>query len=235
MSMRLVIDSRWQRTRALLPRLRLRYPNDVEAEQLAKLAKVDDRTAFESHIRSIILDAHLLDRSLRNVSASEVRKTLRSISKRASFLRERLEAIDVGNASSAERAGYLLETQLANFDFKSGLILLPDFEALLGALAEAADEATRLIHPKRGPKGAGGNAAFDMFVEMLLKAAWQRRGDWTNYKSVGGKWAGSLLDALEILKPYLPKGFFPSTVLGRSVEHIIGKFKRSLDSRALKP
>src|SRR6516162_4614633 len=147
MSMRLVIDSRWQRTRALLPRLRLRYPNDVEAEQLAKLAKVDDRTGFESHIRSIILDAHLLDRSLRNVSASEVRKTLRSISRRASFLRERLEAIDVGNAGSAERAGYLLETQLANFDFKPGLVLLPDFEALLGALAEAADEATRLIHP----------------------------------------------------------------------------------------
>jgi hypothetical protein len=210
--------------RALLPKLKLRYPNNVEAEHLADLAEVDDKPLFESHIRSIILDAHLLNRSLQNLSAPIILKTLKSISKKALELRKSLTAVNVGSLGSAERAGYLLEHKLATFDFRQGLILVPEFEVLLDALAEAASEATRGLPSKRGPKGAGGNPAFDMFVEMLLKAAWQRRGRWTNYKLANGKWTGSLLEALEILKPYLPTGFFPRTELGRSIEHIKRKF-----------
>ena len=53
-------------------------------------------------------------------------------------------------------------------------------------------------------------------------AARQRGGRrWTVYRANGnGEWTGTLLQALEVLRPYLPRGFFPPGELGRSVEHI---------------
>jgi len=209
-----VHDRRFKRMRALLPKLKLQYPNDLEVERLVKLAKVHDLPAFEILIRNLILDAHLSDRRMRRVSAIEIRKLLQDISKKASHLGRSLSKVDVGSGGSAENAGYLLEIKLANFSFKQDLLLIPEFEALLDAVSKAASEAARSTPSKRGPKGAGGNAAFNLFVELLLNAAWQMRGDWTNYKSANGEWTGSLLEALEILEPYLPKDFFPSAELG---------------------
>jgi hypothetical protein len=234
MTIDLVLDKRFDRTRALLPKLKLRYPNNFETERLAKLAKVDDCPAFEILIRNLILDAHLSDRRMRNVSTIEIRKLLESIGKKASDLSQLLTAIDVGNGGSAEHAGYLLEIKLADFAFRRDLVLIPEFEALLDAVSKAADEAARGIRPKRGPKGAGGNAAFNLLVEMLLNAAWQKSGDWTLYKSANGKWTGSLLEALEILKPYLPKGLFPPAELGRSVQHIMLKFRKRINPKKTK-
>jgi hypothetical protein len=230
MTVALVHDRRFERMRALLPKLKLRYPNNFETERLAKLAKVDDCRAFEILIRNLILDSHLSDRRMRNLSTIEVRKRLQSISKKASDLKQSLTAVDVGRGSS-EPAGYLLETKLADFTFRRDLVLIPEFEGLLDALSKAASEAACSIRPKRGPKGAGRNAAFNYFVEMLLNAARQKRGAWTIYKSVNGEWTGTLLKALEILKPYLPIGFFPPAELGRSVQHIMLKFKKFLDPK----
>jgi hypothetical protein len=221
----LVFDRRFDRMRALLPKLKLRYPNNLEAKELAELARVGDSAAFERLIHNLILDSHLNDQRLRNLSTIETRKMLESISKKASDLRRSLKGIDVGSGRS-EKAGYLLEIELADFSFLGNLALIPEFGTLLDGLSKAAGAAARSIRPKRGPKGAGKNAAFNQFVEMLLDAARQKRGSWTIYKSADGKWTGSLLKALEILKPYLPNGFFPRAELGRSVQHITVKYKK---------
>jgi hypothetical protein len=45
-------------------------------------------------------------------------------------------------------------------------------------------------------------------------------GSWTNYRARDGTWKGTLLEALGLLKKYLPEKFFPTGELGRSVEHI---------------
>jgi hypothetical protein len=221
----LVAESRWNRKRKLLPRLRLRYPSDSELWQISELAKVDDLSGFGGHIRSIILDAHLNDASLRKLSTPILRKTLSSLASQADRLGKTLRAIDVESRGSAYRAGQLFELELAKLQINEGMVLLPECIDLIDVLSEAARRAALLPTAKRGPKGAGGNPAFDLFVQSLLMAARQRRGYWTNYRSAGGAWKGSLLSALEILRPYLPHRFFPSGELGRSIDHIRKKFK----------
>src|SRR6516162_7721289 len=63
-------------------------------------------------IKSIILDAHLNDVALRNLSASEVSQKLKSIRSQTAKLQESLSAIDVGAKSSALKASWLLKTEL---------------------------------------------------------------------------------------------------------------------------
>ena len=222
----LVVQKRFERKRPLLPSLKLRYPTDSEMKRLAILAKVVDRSSFDQHVRGIILDAHLFDASLRNISSPTIRKKLESINKYALQLGTMLNAVDVGAKGSAERAGYLLEINLASFTFRQEMVLVPEFRFLLEALAAAASKAAKSLTSKRGPKGGGNNLAFDLFVELLLQAPRQRGGrPWTNYKSADGKWKGSLLEALKILKPYLPENFYPAVAnLGRSVDRIKSKF-----------
>src|SRR5262249_8507848 len=58
------------------------------------------------------------------------------------------------------------------------------------------------------PKGAGGNPAFDEFIEDLLMAARMLGGHWTNYRLRDQTWTGTLLETLRILEKYLPNNFF---------------------------
>ena len=220
MSSGMVSESRWKRKRKLLPKLKLTYPCDLKLRKIAKLAKVDEPSAFGQHILSIMLDAHLNNTSLRNLSIPKVRKTLQSVKKKAQQLGNTLRHIDVGANGSANYVGMLLEYQIAYFRFRNKAVLIPDYVKLLTALQKAASSAARLTKAERGPKGASGNRAFNCFIESLYMAAWQRRGKWTNYASDAGPWTGSLLEALKILEPYLPEDFFPGGVLGRSIEHI---------------
>jgi hypothetical protein len=55
-----------------------------------------------------------------------------------------------------------------------------------------------------------------------------RGGRWTNYRSADGVWTGSLLKALDVLKPYLPEKFFPPGDAGRSVENIRNKLAKHI-------
>ena len=99
------------------------------------------------------------------------------------------------------------------------MILLPQYIDLLHGLSSAAQRAAQ--KPMHVPKGAGGNWAFDNFIEDLVMTARTGGGSWTNYKARDGIWTGTLLEALTILKEYVPRrGFFPNGVVGRSVEHI---------------
>jgi hypothetical protein len=158
---------------------------------------------------------------------SPIGKQLQTIAEKSSNLSRSLAAIDIGRGGSAEYAGYLLEMKLADSVSKQALVLIPEFVTLLEAASTAAGEAALSVVPKHGPKGARGNAAFNPFIELLLGAARQKHGGWTLHKSVDGKWIGSLLEALKILEPYLPKGFFPRAELGRSVKHILDRYQKT--------
>jgi hypothetical protein len=237
MSNHVGLDKRWERQRKLLPKLQLKYPSDSELQEISSLAKVDEPSIFCNHILSIILDAHLKDASLRRLSTPEVRKMLNGVMRKAQCLASALKNVDVGSKGSADYAGALLEYEIGKFQFRNGSVLIPDYVELLNVLHNAASSgAARLPKADRGPKGAGGNLAFNQFIESLLMAARQRGGDWTNYKSAEGLWVGSLLKTLDILKPYLPVGFFPSAgELGRSVEHIRKKLKDHITKNRLSP
>ena len=232
MSSEMVLESRWNRKRKLLPNLRLKYPNNNEMHELARLAKVDEPSIFGQHIRSIILDAHLNDASLRTLSAPEVRKILKNVMLKAQCLASALRNIDVGTKGSAYNAGMLLEYQIRHF--RNEAVLIPDYVELLTGLQEAASSAAVLAKAKRGPKGAGGNLAFNVFIKSLYRVA-RQRGKWTNYKSAAGPWTGSLLEALKILEPYLPAGFFPGGELGRSIEHIKKKLTDNITKNYISP
>jgi hypothetical protein len=218
---------RWERKRRLLPRLRLSYPNDLESQKLCDLARVDDGPAiFISNLRSIILDAHLDDLALRGLSVPEVRIALKKVTVACESLRGALSAIDVGTGGSAERAGILLEIELASDDSSGQTALIPECLEFLDRVNNAATKAAEGVQSKRGPKGTAGSPAFGFFVVSIQTAAWQRGGDWTNYRSTDGSWTGTLLQAIEILTPYLPKDFLPQgETRGRAVEYIRKRLK----------
>ena len=163
--------------RELLPNLRLRYPNDNELHELAEPAKVDNCSVFGSHIRSIILDAHLNTRILRKLSAPRVqKKILTSVASRAQSLSKHLKTLDVGKGGSAERAGLLIELQLLKSELRKDRISLLKCIDVLEALSVAAQRGAVSVKTRRGPKGAGRNPAFDIFIQNLLMAARQRQG-----------------------------------------------------------
>jgi len=162
-------ERRWERKRALLPKLKLTYPNETELLRLAELAEIgaDWRANFGSHIPNIILDAHLNNDLYNNLSAVDVRRHLKLIRDKAHDLERALAKVDVGTKGSAESAGNLLEIELTKSKFKE----IPDYQTALLELANAADAMSQAIVSKRGPKGAGGNLAFDFFIQGLQMAA----------------------------------------------------------------
>jgi hypothetical protein len=176
---KLVGESRWNRNHKRVGKLyrELKYPGDSEMQELARLAKVDYSPGdFDCHIRSIILDAHLLNPAYRGLSAPEVKNKLESVRDKAAALKEALKNIDVGRGSSAERAGQILEFALSTSKFREGAVLIPEYVALLTGLSKAASQAMQLVKSKRGPKGATGTSfAFDLFIQHLEMVAWQRR------------------------------------------------------------
>jgi len=216
--------NRWNRRRKLLPNLRLKYPTDDEIRHIMKLAKVDH--GLHGTINGIILDAHLADASFRTLSVPQVKGALNNVANQANQLGELLSTLDIGRGSkgSLDHAGKLIEIELFVLQqTKARRILLPKYIDLLEGLSSAAQRAAQ--KPMHPPKGAGGNPAFDYFIEDLLMVARARGGSWTNYRLTDQTWRGTLLEALGILKKYLPQQFFPSGELGRSVEHIRKKLK----------
>jgi hypothetical protein len=248
MFMKSVAEKRLERRKKILPKLRLKYPNALEMQNLSGLAGVAADPGFVSHIRSIILDAHLDDAALRNVLTADVKRALKKVANKSQQLRATLQALDVNAKGSAYITGKFLEYALDAFHStvkadgssyvraESGgqqVFLIPDYVRLLEVLDKAAATAEQSTKPNRGPKGAGGNPAIDRFIQHLLVAAWQRRGDWTIYRATDGTWAGSLLDALKILRPYLPVDFDTAIARGRSMEHIRQKFREHIQKNRL--
>jgi hypothetical protein len=222
--------NRWNRRHKLLPNLKLEYPSDDESQQIVKLAKVKDASYFVQKIRSIILDAHLSHQSFSELSIPQVRKMLKRVVAQANKLKNILSKLDVGRGSKGSEnvAGWLIERDLAFQQFELGrMILLPQFIELLHGLNSAAQRAAE--EPIHVQKGAGGNPAFDAFIESLVMSARMLGGKWTIYRSRDDTWTGTLLEALQILKKYLPQNFFPKGKLGRSVEHIRKKLNKHIE------
>ena len=216
-------SKKWNRSRNLLRYLGLRSPTNDELRHIMKLAKVDG--ALDGAINGIILGAHLVDASFRTRSIPKTKEALNKVANQANRFAELLRTLDIGRGSigSLEYAGELIEVELQQA--KAPRILLPKHIDLLEGLSSAARRAAQ--KPMHLPKGAGGNPAFDFFIEELLKAAHARGGSWTNYRLRDGRWKGTLLEALAILKKYLPQQFFPPGELGGSVQYI----KRKLWAR----
>jgi hypothetical protein len=213
----------------LLPNLKLTYPSDDESRQIAELAGINYSSWFAHHIHGIILDAHLSHQSFSKLSVPQVKRTLKSVAIQADRLGSKLRKLDVGREArgSEDHAGRLIETELAVQQFEIGeMVLLPRYIDLLDELSRAAQRAAR--KPMHVPKGAGGNWAFDNFINDLVMTARMQRGTWTNYRSRDDTWKGTLLEALGILEKYVPRNFFPPGVLGRSVEHIRNKLEEQL-------
>ena len=214
-------ENRWNRKRQLLPNLRLTYPSDDESRHIAELAKINDTSRFARIIESRILDAHLNHASFSTLSIPKVKSALQRLAERANLLTQTLSSLDVGRESrgSEQYAGWLIERELAFQQLETGAtVLIPEYIDLLNALSGAAQRAEK--KPMHVPKGAGGNPAFDEFIEDLLMAARMLGGHWTNYRLRDQTWTGTLLETLRILEKYLPNNFFPPGELGRSVEHI---------------
>jgi hypothetical protein len=215
----------WQkRNQKVIQNLNPKYPTPSELQKLSTLAQVDSPKVFGTHIKSILFDAHLNNAALR-VSTPAVKSALKNVTQVAQALAGALRGIDIGTGGSAEHAGTLLEWELNHPLPQDGLFLIPHYVQVLESLSEAASRAVQRAKSTSGPKGASGSPAFNPFIESLLLAAWQRGGHWTIFRSADGTWRGSLLEAVELLKPYLPEGFLPQAELGRSIEHIRKKFK----------
>jgi hypothetical protein len=219
-----LIQSWRSRLRKLLPQLQLEYPDDAVMRHLSNLIGATDPT-FSNSIKSIILDAHLNDAAQRKASDVEIAALLKKVKSQAVALQELLSRLDIGAEGSAYQAGLRLEFALDTQRANGSLDLIPEYIRILENLTAAAEAAEKRVRPKKGPKGAGGNPAFDRFIESLEMQARQRNRKWTIYRSCDGTWSGTLLEAVRILKPYLPSGFLPNPDPGRSIENIRSKLK----------
>jgi hypothetical protein len=181
-------ENRWNRKRNLLPNLSLTYPTEDESRHIAELATVND-ASFSQHIESIILDAHLNDASLRTLSIPQVRTALKHVANRAAQLGRLLGKLDVGRESrgSENHAGWLIEQELALRQTSTGeMVLIPKYIDLPDALSSAARRSAQLLDEQSSaarrsrkkpiPRGAGGNPAFDLFIQSLVMAVRMRGG-----------------------------------------------------------
>jgi hypothetical protein len=101
----------------------------------------------------------------------------------------------------------------------------------LGLVVEAAEHArarAKFWLPKGGRKKGTGRPAFDMFVFALLEATELRAGKLTIYRTSHQdiRWSGSLLKALQELRPVLPAtNFFPAGTLGPSLNTVYQRWR----------
>jgi hypothetical protein len=206
-------------------------PNKVVL-QLAQLAGVPptSHAKFGDLITFAIVEAdidHPIVRgNLPKARLSDVVRDLRSVRKAAKSLDAILEQLGHKHTDGRRwHARVLAVSLLPNWsDYRRRL------KALIAETSQAEQRA-KSAYPflkRRGrPKGIGGNRAFDTFVGRLYEIARRTGGRWSHSKVPDeAKWKGSLMEALEILKPYLPqRHFFPNANLGRSLEHLIGQLR----------
>jgi hypothetical protein len=218
---------------------------ESDARHLAELAQVPEcsRDRFCESLEWQILEAHFGNEwRSKPLKASDLKRSIRRVASAARALNQALGAFWSEGRAGA-RAGSLLEVVLdaaagertasgVRVDaYRNGLALL------IAATDEAGKRADAMLLPpppttknkKRAgrPRGAGGNPAFDNFVKRLYEIVPQAGGrPWThNPKSHGDGWSGTLMQALELLRPYLPEsGFFPKAKLGFVLQRLAKRY-----------
>ncbi len=99
---------------------------------------------------------------------------------------------------------------------------------LVIAVAERASERAKRWLPKAGRKKGTGSTVFDIFVMGLLQASERAGGRLTIYKTAYAEdyWTGTLLKAVQQLRPMLPKAnFFPAGKLGYALHTVYRRWR----------
>src|SRR5439155_19430503 len=191
---------------------------------------------FSSSIKGIICDAHDLHAFYgQRHKPTDVVNRISGILKAAQNLQEHLRSVHNPNAD-AQSACDLIDYALVSGVPKEERLLASDYLRLLNMFLKAGTSAEReaILYAKRGQrKGAGGNLAFDRMIEDLIMTARARGKYWTlTWNYVENKWEGTLIEAVTILRPYLPSsGFFPKGQLGRAIRHIRDKLSAHMKKK----
>jgi hypothetical protein len=225
-----VFDLRAQRRSRSRRGPKLPFPSEPEMEQLARLLSLDESKIhhFSGSINGIIWDAHALHAFYgQRHKPTDVVEHVSDVLKAARNLQKELRALHGSNAA-AQSACDLIDYGLVSAVPKGERLLASDYLRLLNIFVKAGTSAEReeKSYSKRGRrKGAGGNLAFDLMIEDLIMSARARGKAWTlSWNAYEKKFEGTILEAVTILRPYLPSsGFFPKGVLGRAIRHVRDK------------
>lgn len=190
---------------------------ESDARRLAELAYIPEAyfSRFYELLMWQLLEAYLANLYLGRAAASErirasdIDDYLSSLETAARALDELLAAASLGEDASAAVAGSLLEETFATGDASAFGSCLAAYREGLTILIDAARKAGKLADDRFPPKRKRGapndsNLPFDNFVKRLYETA----------EMTGGKlprwYFETLIKALDLLRPYLPKsGFFP--------------------------
>jgi hypothetical protein len=220
----------------------------VSLLELADLAGVPDasRPKFFARMALAIEEARISDWIKRNkpqpVTAANVEPLLRRVLTAITaldleFSKLQGEGVETGDLAASVYAGTLFENALGadnpavSTDVDVGFLsqIAADRRWLSerrGAITSAIEQVrTTAPSRRRGrPRGTGGNPAFDTFMGRMDEIAAATQSRWTLTRvtySDEPEWEGTLLQALIILRPYLPPiGFFPdpNMSLGSAIE-----------------
>jgi hypothetical protein len=216
------------------------FPTQAELLQIAALAKIKtgSQTHFIEDIKELIEQAHI-DHKLFQDGPKTYRAVLRRlkrIANHAQKLADELHGVVEAGSSAAGDPEKTFTYDLLNEaidrspggPWKSDQGLAEYIQKLsdFSAVSQRAQQKAEAVFGRRGrPAGAGGNYAFDLFIQHFHLNFRTHGGRLTNApRRAGGKWSGSFIEALDILEPYLPK-FFPPAETGRAVQNIVGNFR----------
>jgi hypothetical protein len=224
--------------------LSLRFPTEAELQRLEELANTrpESQINFFGNINSLIQEAHYFHK-LFHAGPKKYRAALERLQRIATHL----------HAVNAELDGVVEAGQSANgdpektfaYDFLNEAIdrspgpwqsdrrLAKHVQKLSDFLAvsQRAEQQAKAIWGRRGRRtGAGGNYAFNIFVQQLYLTAWTSGGRFTNARNKDPQqWSGSLVEVLEILRPYLPS-FFPPAEIGRAAQNIVDQLRAHMNA-----
>jgi hypothetical protein len=208
------------------------YPSQGVLDQLASLAQIPDsaRKWFSSEIKEVIRFAHKVGgvRKLRLHPRDKIVSILNQSAQCTRQLRELLSDIDGVPITPKVIAGKYLRAALLDKGVR-----VEDALAFLNTFAAAgdpADQAVKSEHVGQGrPVGTSYNEGFDLFVEQLFLAVKSSSGKLTHYKSAHADkgWAGTLLQSLELLRPWLPDQFpLMNAISGKSLDRIAQRYRQ---------
>lgn len=119
--------------------------------------------------------------------------------------------------------------ELAREAFRERILVVQEgIDEFLTALEEAKTEPKRPLHSdplrQRGrPAGTVQNSASQDFVHKLLECASLNGGTFTLEKNIR---RGTLIEALELLAPYLPKGVDPEKLHPSTLQRIMDAHRK---------
>jgi hypothetical protein len=138
---------------------------------------------------------------------------------------------------NALRGGVTPSPSLSDAALSDQRLDIRTYVSELGVLSKAAESAIRQTRVGKGrPLGTTDRPGLDVFVQRLMHAALgcgEKKFTVYKYNSqrVGGRWSGSLIEAVELLRPWLPDHILPKAP-GAALERIATDFETTVHSQA---